>query len=63
MSFSPTLNQSRRLPKRSTVGIDDNRTLGFYPAALAVELAAVAPHKNAGKRRDLYLDLKNGGRF
>lgn len=28
------------------------------PAALAVELAAVAPHKNAGKRRDLYLDIK-----
>jgi integrase len=28
------------------------------PAALAVELAAVAPYKNAGKRRDLYLDIK-----
>jgi integrase len=28
------------------------------PAALAVELAAVSPHKNAGKRRDLYLDIK-----
>ncbi|MGO9994710.1 MAG: tyrosine-type recombinase/integrase [Steroidobacteraceae bacterium] len=28
------------------------------PAALAVELEAVTPHKNAGKRRDLYLDIK-----
>jgi integrase len=28
------------------------------PAALAVELGAVSPHKNAGKRRDLYLDIK-----
>jgi integrase len=28
------------------------------PASLAVELAAVTPYKNAGKRRDLYLDIK-----
>lgn len=28
------------------------------PAALAVELAAVTPYKNAGKRRELYLDRR-----
>ncbi len=30
----------------------------YAPASLAIELRSVAPYKNAGKRRDLYLDLR-----
>jgi hypothetical protein len=31
------------------------------PAFLAIELRNVTPHKNACKRRDLYLDIKQRG--